>query len=271
MSELPSVLYRYRPMSKTLPVEIEYNTAYFCPLDNGLNDKWEGVFEYEKSAPEDLCKVLIERARQDKKFEYVAILESLSESEIREIEAQAKAIGAIEMAGNKDWVGRPEDAARKNWGLVCFTERLNNRRMWEEYAKSGNGVVLEFDLSRVSIPRGALWKVRYSEQRGSTSVVRALTSHAEGEFVEALTYKKPQWEYEEEWRLLANRRGLFQITIPITRVILGYAMEPADKNEILNAMMRNGRPRLAQLIPTERPGKFVLHDRIFGDEEIEFV
>lgn len=271
MSELPSVLYRYRPMSKTLPVEIEYNTAYFCPLDDGLNDGLEGFFDYKESSPDDLRKVLIEQAYQDNKFEYVTILESLSEGDIREIESQAKLIGAIEMANNEKWTGKPEEAAKKNWGVVCFTERFNNRRMWEKYANSGQGVVLEFDLSKVSIPKGALWKVRYSEQRGSTSVVRALESHVEGEFSEALTYKEPQWEYEEEWRILANRRGVYEIKIPITRVILGPAMMPADKNEIVSAMVRNGRPRLAELIPSERSGKFVLHDRISGNEEIEFV
>jgi hypothetical protein len=61
---LPQVLYRYRPMSKTLASEIEFNTAYFCPLKN-LNDDLEGTFDYDQSTPEDLRQSLINRACEE--------------------------------------------------------------------------------------------------------------------------------------------------------------------------------------------------------------
>jgi hypothetical protein len=258
MSKQPRVLYRYRPMSETLPAEIEFNVAYFCPLDS-LNDKLEGNFDYLPSSPEELRNTLIEKARSDNEFEFAAILEVLPETAFREIERESKKIGA------------PEMNARKNWGVVCFTERFNNQRMWDRYANAGKGVVIEFDLSSVLIPAGALWKVRYSHERGSTSVVRVLTSRVEGEFSEALIYKTPDWSYEEEWRLLANRQGLYKIEIPISRVILGHGLSITDKNRLTNAIVRNGRPRLAELIPSGTPEKFMLHDRISGDNEIEFI
>ncbi len=129
-------------------------------------------------------------------------------------------------------------------------------------------MVLEFDLADVDIPQGALWKVNYSEQRGSTSVVSALASRVGGQFGGALAYKKSKWAYEEEWRLLANRQGVFRIAIPISRVFLGPAMTTADKNQVVDAMGRNGRPRLAQLVPSSEPGKLTLYDMRSGNEQI---
>jgi hypothetical protein len=183
------------------------------------------------------------------------LLHFLPELILREIELEARTLGTQEISIEK-------------WGVVCFTERLSNCCMWDRYAKQGRGVALEFDLSNVNIPPGALWKVNYFERRGSTSVVRTLTSQVRGEFCEALAYKKSKWAYEEEWRLLANCQGVFRIAIPIRRVILGPAMTTDDKNEIVDATVRNGRPVLAELVPSLEPGKFTLHDRMSGDEQI---
>jgi hypothetical protein len=251
----PQVLYRYRPMSETLADEIAFNTVYFCPLKD-LNDDLEGAFNFGPSAPEELRNALIEKAFLDNEIEFALLLHLLPDGYLAQIDRDAKAIGEREIAIDK-------------WGVVCFTERLNNQQMWDRYARQGNGVVLEFEISSAAIPPGALWKVNYTEQRGSTSVLHALTSRLDGEFCEALAYKKPKWSYEEEWRLLANRQGVFKIDIPIRRVIVGPTMSDSEKSQIASAMVRNGRlPRLAELVRTSDPKEYLLYDRLAGNQKI---
>jgi len=179
---------------------------------------------------------------------------------------------------------------RTNWGVVCFTERLNNRRMWEEYADHMRGAVVEFDLTGVRIPEMTFFKVRYSEERGGASLVDVLASREEGEFSEVLTYKPPKWAHEEEWRLLANLEELKEnhpylireinvkhggvvvgLKLPISRVILGPTLTADDKNQIVNAMVYNGKPKLAELAPGSSSDTFILHDIFTGSKQITLV
>jgi hypothetical protein len=260
---MPSILYRYRPMSENLLAEIEFNSVYFCPL-NKLNDSLEGTFDFKSSDLDQFRKILIERAYEEQEPEHAARLESMSEKELHMWHRYAKKRA-------RPYVAARDAAGRYRWGVACFTERLNNLRMWDEYASQRQGVVLEFDLSQVKIPEGAFRKVKYTEQRGSITVNDALRPNADGQFFEALTYKKPRWAYEEEWRLLFDRPVSAAITVPIARVILGPEMSNDDKNKVVNALVRNGFPGQAELIPTANPNCFILKDRVTGDQKITLV
>jgi hypothetical protein len=257
-SSSPARLYRYRPVNEYSLKEIAYNTAFLCPLDR-LNDHLEGIVDFGDSDPEKLRTALVDRAFQDSEIEIALLLHFLPDAMIRELESDAKKIGA------------PYVDARKKWGVICFTERLNNLRMWERYADEYRGVVIEYDLSRMKVPPRALWKVVYQDQRGATDVASVLSSKIEGGFSEILAIKKPEWAYEEEWRLLADKQELVELSISISRVITGPDMRNDQKNLVVNALVQNvWRPRFAQLMPGAG-SSFELHDMIAGSETIELV
>jgi Protein of unknown function (DUF2971) len=144
--------------------------------------------------------------------------------------------------------------------------------MWELYADHNKGMVLEYDLNQITIPDGALWKVNYTNRRGSTSVGQVLASETAGEFAEVLSYKTLDWAYEEEWRLLSNTQGVIQLKIPLRRVLTGPGMVDSQKTLVANAIVRaRTTPRFAQLAQGPRPDTFRLCDVLDGTQEVPFV
>jgi hypothetical protein len=251
----PQFLYRYRPANENTLLEIQAGAVYLCPLTR-LNDSEEGIFEQGDSDPEELRSILQKKAIEDGKPEFAILLHFLPDDAIRDIEQH----------GNK--IGKKHLTARDTWGVACFTERMNNARMWKEYADNHQGLVIEYDFTHV--PVGAIWKVLYSEKRGSTNLLKVLSSTQQGEFSDVLRYKSPKWSYEEEWRLLCDRQGLAQLAVPLVRMITGAKMDEATKQRVTHALTIHGRARLAQIVQHESD-RFRLHDLVGGHRDIVFV
>jgi hypothetical protein len=229
----PRFLYRYRPINENSLQEIAFNTVYVCPFDK-LNDPREGGFRTEKS--DSLRERLIDQAIKDGENEIALVLHLASKDDLAELEQQILNAGGDHLD------------ARRNWGVVCFTERYDNMAMWAHYADNSRGVAIEYDLARITIPDGALRKVRYVDELGGFSADEIFDPSNSGRFSELIAHKQCEWAYEEEWRLLGNEVGVRKLTIPISRVITGVQTPADKKTKVVNAIRRHRSARFAELI-----------------------
>lgn len=133
--------------------------------------------------------------------------------------------------------------------LVCsLTERIDNQKMWEEYADKYTGFAIEYDISKVvshpeiistishtfpvtyykRIPKVPLLpfieKTFYKETYGKDISIKDTIK----KFYKQLIIKKHEYNGEEEWRILSSVQ---KIHFPlISAVYMGYRI--SNENEI---------------------------------------
>ena len=108
------------------------------------------------------------------------------------------------------------------FGVVCFSASPANMLLWSHYAAGHRGIAIEYDAGERPIEG---WKhyhylpVRYMRRR----CIDVLSEGYPEAFINLLTTKSPDWEYEREYRLITLRGPGFQPTraASITGVILG--------------------------------------------------
>jgi hypothetical protein len=135
-------------------------------------------------------------------------------------------------------------------GVLSLTSKPDSVLMWSHYANSHKGFCLEFDTS--AEPFASARKVQYRETRHSFDV----DARPEETATNFLLAKHKDWEYEDEWRLIAEK-GREKYQYPpyvLTGVIFGSAISYADKLKV-KEWIGKGRshPRcyLASLAQTE--------------------
>lgn len=92
-----------------------------------------------------------------------------------------------------------------NIGVISFTEKINNPVMWAHYTNNYNGLVLELDASKLHEntdfkrhKKYELRKVMYPEYNGPLQTAFEFANTI------MLTSKFKSWEYEQEWRIIAD-------------------------------------------------------------------
>jgi hypothetical protein len=91
-------------------------------------------------------------------------------------------------------------------GVLSLTEKYDNLLMWAHYANNYKGFVIEFDekhefFNPQRFPAesfGGLRKVEYSDIRPTNRSLMEMTPK------DIFLIKSKEWEYEQEWRMLAH-------------------------------------------------------------------
>jgi hypothetical protein len=91
-------------------------------------------------------------------------------------------------------------------GILSLTEKCDHLLMWAHYANNYKGFVIEFDekhelFNPQRFPAGSfggLRKVEYSDIRPTNHSLMEMTPE------DIFLIKSKEWEYEQEWRMLAN-------------------------------------------------------------------
>jgi len=140
----------------------------------------------------------------------------------------------------------------------CFTTKNQSVVMWSHYANYHKGFSVEYDLhgNRDSPLALQLWPVIYRSQifDATPYLVRA----AKGEtfnnlfgFIAAL-HKSPDWEYEDEWRVIAPlglSQPSFNMEMPKPIAIyLGARISAAHRDLLLNIARRRSIPVFEMLM-----------------------
>lgn len=91
----------------------------------------------------------------------------------------------------------------KNVGVCCLCETLDNHLMWAHYANNYDGFVIEFkeiqvDISKQDYKQFALSPVIYPKQPPRVPINKSYSHQY------LFTTKFNHWEYENEWRIVAD-------------------------------------------------------------------
>lgn len=147
---------------------------------------------------------------------------------------------------NWEYVPLPNDVTNK--GITCFSTDGLNPLMWGHYTKSYNGFVVKFktkfDYNPSSKIVGAkLLKVIYSDQPTSVPQSAPFANQYQ------LIVKLKDWEYENEWRLIIDKKDLnfyelYYDTSAIEEISFGYKMHHHFDDE--NTKLLNRLDKIVQ-------------------------
>ncbi|WP_110654341.1 DUF2971 domain-containing protein [Salinicola halimionae] len=219
------------------------------------------VFKYTEYRPEFFDNFFLKVSRFGEfndPFEMVMgnYLNSVDEQEAELIISLANTLSDGAACYNYAWDA--QCGVRASVGVLCFTSKEDNLLMWAHYAKNHEGICIEFDGSSEFFHGkykdvgkcfdqpvkdhyrniGELRKVDYKLERPMYLEPSELESDTEAWFV-----KSPEWQYEEELRILLpldiaqEVSGLnmpFYAVDPhvIKSIVLGCQMSPTSKREV---------------------------------------
>jgi hypothetical protein len=118
-------------------------------------------------------------------------------------------------------------------GICSFSEVYNHELMWAHYANQFNGICIAYDFYKLLkyLPNDAKFvRMFYSEVLPSVG----LTKRQPEELARmVLSYKNHRWQYEREWRLLANQGNIsYQDHSCVTLVYIGSRVNAVQQRRI---------------------------------------
>lgn len=126
----------------------------------------------------------------------------------------------------KDWEYVPLQNDVINKGITCFSRDGMNPLMWGHYTNSYTGFVLKIKtrfepIFSDDVLKAKLLEVVYSDYPNSISKNAPIANQYQ------LMVKLKDWEYEQEWRLIVDKKNfdfckLFYDTSAIQEIALGY-------------------------------------------------
>ena len=135
---------------------------------------------------------------------------------------------------------------RNTTGISCFSEREDSLLMWAHYANNHRGICVEYNLLNINKELGfTAVPIIYSNDR---TCFDSIDSYGEKDiwefFIESLTSKSMEWNYEKEWRIIrdqvacesqwdVNKKGALLKMIRPDSIILGCATNLEFEKEIM--------------------------------------
>jgi hypothetical protein len=125
------------------------------------------------------------------------------------------------------------------YGVVCFTEHVDNLLMWGHYTDCHKGFALEYDPRYTLFRPPDFGKVTYSKERP------ILTTRTR---TKVFFCKSDEWRYEDEYRLVkwkdswTEKRSVPLPMDSIKAVYFGARMSPENRSELLTSL--EGHPHV---------------------------
>ncbi len=142
----------------------------------------------------------------------------------------------------KKTTGKTQDSVNK-LGVLSLSATDKNILLWSHYAAGHTGLCLRFSGISNSSFFGRAQQVKYSVGYPKVSVGVGPFNSTD---VEALLFTKAKaWDYEQEWRIIDNKKGFGEKRFPpelLTGVILGARMSQEDRDEVLRWIEKRNRP-----------------------------
>ena len=135
---------------------------------------------------------------------------------------------------------------RGQMGVACLSESYNSLLMWAHYANNHRGICVEYDLLEINnILMFTAIPVIYSGERICFDFFdpQSIEKDTLKLFIQSLTSKSPEWNYEKEWRIIrdqsacgdkwdANKKGALLEMIRPSSITLGCAAKPEFEQEV---------------------------------------
>lgn len=138
-------------------------------------------------------------------------------------------------------------------GYFCMTTRPDNLLMWAHYADSHKGVCLKFDILKDLNSFLVPVKVDYDSQYINFNCLSS-------ELLDVLRRKSPDWEYEDEYRIIkTDHQGLWKIKQEcLVEIIFGCRTSDEDKESIKSLASSSGFKNITYFEAIEKKGSYGL-------------
>jgi hypothetical protein len=223
------------PSLKTFPPAVEIEAMLERIFDNDIAKGGNFVRElYDKIVPDSL-RTHVSLQQFTKNLDQV-------HPKLRE-EIVAKSAESLDRLNRGEFF--PPDDLPPYIGILSLAEKRDNLLMWAHYARSHEGLAIEFDLSDGFFYNGPLAKVKYSHKRPS---LNSIDDYEKPESLERiLVTKSVCWEYEKEWRYFLplskaqkripckNDYSIYLFALPpsaIKSLVLGCRMADSMESEV---------------------------------------
>lgn len=131
-------------------------------------------------------------------------------------------------------------------GIACLSELDDSLLMWAHYANNHRGMCVEYELLEINKQlKFTPVPIIYSEERVRFNSLNLseIEKDTTKIFIESLTSKSPEWNYEKEWRIIredsacgdkwdAGKKGALLEMIRPSSIILGCMAEFEFKKSI---------------------------------------
>lgn len=175
-------LYRYRPMKANFDFDALFNNQFWIQSANKQNDELEGI----------------------------SFLTSFDVIRLKSAKIVPKHLKSKKITMQNKRMRNELKKFRQYIGIVCFSEDMNNKKMWTKYAESYSGICIEYKKQDFVNADIHIMPVYYKEKR-LVSDFFSFIPKDKGKSLElrqnekfppqiSLAYKTLKWEYEKEWR-----------------------------------------------------------------------
>lgn len=142
----------------------------------------------------------------------------------------------------KPVVGDMVNKCRESIGVTSFSKVGEGAWLWEEYGGSGNGAVVEFEMSNQSLGR-TFHSVEYVEQRlfHIDVFLESQIGDSSQLFKNILCTKTKQWEGEQEIRFLGQTPNInITFDAPVTALTIGKNVSDSLRKELIAHCVKRG-------------------------------
>ena len=153
----------------------------------------------------------------------------------------------------RKYIYRIREIVSNQYRVLCFSDldKINPQEdilMWSHYTQNHSGLRIVFDSDKINISRRQLIKIDYKTERSKIHLNDILNGNKnlDNKFKTLIKEKCKTWDYENEYRLLIERKECYSKTInnldldfikikpnTINRVDIGVNVKDNFKNEIL--------------------------------------
>lgn len=226
MAQGPENLYRYRHLQgnhREYTRRILTDSVLYFASPSSFNDPFDCKVHFEQIPQEELRK----------KYNEMLInkMPGLNRRERREkVRSDTKRVPPKKFS---ETMRRSLQNEVDNLGILSLSATDKNILLWSHYGAGHTGLCLRFSRKKPQAFIMRALQVKYS----SEYPVVHLFSPGDWERIEALLLTKASnWRYEEEWRIIDEKKGPGEQRFPedlLTGVILGARMPQKDRDEVL--------------------------------------
>jgi hypothetical protein len=193
-SERPPYLYHYQPFNEKWLRGLLSDYKIHCSNPAGFNDPWDSKPWFNTDCYEDAK----ERKRLEQYFKRVRNQLGLSSSAFRPHQAETTCSDVVQArVAVATLSGVLQRSISRHYRVFCLSPRNDINLMWSHYARSHQGICLEFSTKNPVFCTAQ--KVEYY-----TTFPHLRIEDGDDEALQFLLTKSTDWNYECEYRLVAG-------------------------------------------------------------------
>lgn len=226
---IPPRIFKYREINRFSLQNLETDTVWLCSA-NQYNDPYDCCCTFDflrlsKNTSHLSLDEFLSNAELSEKFPQATIdlarnsadpvqylLQALVEKDPLPEHVQrelTEMLDHVTLRLGDDMIKQMNEFFQQSTKVCSFSERNDSIAMWGHYAKSHQGICIEYDFEQLEpddVRRHALMPVRYSDQLfNATEYMYPVADKRSFNNLFALVaaaHKSVEWSYEKEWRLV---------------------------------------------------------------------